>query len=128
MKRFTWLVAAILGMGCGGGTDESVPQVLEVGAYDYTFGSGPERLVGTLHVTYADADSLVTYLEVPGMDSATSLNFWNVDAYVIYGYPDEGGIAATRIWRTKSGTRCEGRYIDLPLSVEMDCRVSFNDD
>lgn len=126
------MLFALCLLGCGGGTDESGPQILELGAYSYTFGEGEGKLEGSLIVTYADADSLETYLDVPGMDSATTLNFWNVDAYVIYGYPDDGGIAATRIWRAGGGTKCTGKYITFfggsPVSVDMDCKVSFEGD
>lgn len=100
-------------LGCGRdstGLDGGVPRL---GNYSYEFDAGGLEASGTLILTFASEDSIAGRFEVTGFESTFGLGFLNVDAYVVYAYPDQGGIAITRLRPDEDlGLFCEeGRYL-----------------
>ncbi len=106
-------VLALHLVGCGGdstGLEDGFPPF---GKYSYHFDAGGLEASGTLVVTYTSEDSIAGRFEVPGFESRFGLGFLNGDAYVVYGYPDRGGIAITRLRPDEDlGLFCEeARYL-----------------
>lgn len=115
--RNTWsLGVLLLALACGGGGTEPESRVPEVRAYTYsltTTAYGDVRTYrGTLTITYASPDSIAARMNTAALRPDMALGFWNVDAYVLYGYVAPGGTTiAHRIRRQRSGIYCEARVI-----------------
>lgn len=126
MRRGLWLMLGGALAACGGsGTDPETRQVPPLGTYAFTMNFddptvvGPIRLDyhGSLVLTYADADSVAGYYQVPAMDSSTSLGFYNVDGYLLYGRIHSGSrIFAAKFNRRSNGLSCKGLIIYPGLS------------
>ena len=95
------LVVALLGCSDPAEPDDGLPAV---GRYSYTFTSGLEQYTGFLVLTVATADAIDGEWEVTGYAPEIGLKSWNVDAYLAWADPDNGGNISQRIWRAGSAT------------------------
>ena len=95
------LVVALLGCGGAAEPDDGLPAV---GRYSYTYTSGLEQYTGFLVLTVVTADAIDGEWEVTGYAPEIGLKSWNVDAYLAWADPDNGGNISQRIWRAGSAT------------------------
>lgn len=108
--------------GCSNSTGPE-DRGLRVGRYAYSSVAG----TGTLRITYASADSVAGVWDVASgsavMAGATSLGFWNQDAYVVYGTQRNGNFSTTYAHRIGPS----GCTVRIPLSGEpvRPCTVTY---
>jgi hypothetical protein len=113
------LAALCLVVGCGS-TEPARSHVIPPGVYGHELirflPSGAQaKYTGTLTVTYASDDSIAGRWNVGGYQSAVSLGFWNVDAYVVSAdLTGINGFANVRLAPVgDGGFSCSARFITV---------------
>ena len=117
MKRWmAWIALAVcvvllaLLLGCSGGDGTEPSPVPRVGRYNYDFSARGLAASGVMVVSFASADSIAGHFEVAGYEARMALGFWNMTAFVVYGFPDQGGIVQHRLAPDAAGFFCSAKY------------------
>ena len=93
---------AVALIACGGGPTKPEDRPLVVGRYGYTFRFGLEVYDGHLVLTSVTESAIDGRWEVDGFQPKIGIGSWNVDAYLAWAVPLNGGNISQRIWSQAS--------------------------